>query len=75
MNAKRPLGSLSRVAFETNCRTDPVPLVATLTNKDASWFLGSGSVVASDKVQRVGPRWPRSTGEGPEGEKTSDPGP
>ena len=31
-------GVSARVAFETNCRIDPVPLVATLTNKDASRF-------------------------------------
>jgi hypothetical protein len=29
---------LSRVAFETNCRSDPVPLVGKLTNTSASWF-------------------------------------
>jgi hypothetical protein len=30
------------VAFETNCRIDPVPLVATLTNKYASRFPNQG---------------------------------
>ena len=32
-------GVSARVAFETNCRIDPVPFVAALTNKDTSWFL------------------------------------
>src|SRR5262249_60001411 len=31
-------GVSARVAFETNCRIDPVPLVATLTNTYASRF-------------------------------------
>jgi hypothetical protein len=28
------------VAFETNCRINPVPLVVTLTNAGAIWFQG-----------------------------------
>jgi hypothetical protein len=38
MSAKRPLGGLSRVAFETNCRIDPVPFVVDSNEHGCIWF-------------------------------------
>jgi hypothetical protein len=55
---KRPLGSFSRVAFDANCRTHPVPFVEILTN---TWHLGSRIVLAPgrDSDYIVSAHWSR----------------